>query len=150
MTAFPAAPGAAVNFDASNPATQNPNPKSYGAAASPISSGIAVKPGSSLYFPAGAVPAVDCNMKTQALSALNVLKTRLEEAGLGFKDVIFLGAYTTPEADGSLDRTGWGEAYTTFFNNAAQPQKPARTTIAVHSLPRPNWKIEIDVIAAKP
>jgi enamine deaminase RidA (YjgF/YER057c/UK114 family) len=150
MTAFPAAPGATVNFDASNPATQNPNLKSYGAAASPISSGIAVKSGSSLYSCAGAVPAVDGNMKTQALSALNVLKTRLEEAGLGFKDVIFLRAYIAPEADGSLDRTGWGEAYTTFFNNAAQPQKPARTTIAVHSLPRPNWKIEIDVIEAKP
>ena len=89
-------------------------------------------------------------MKTQALSALETLKGRLAEAGLSFKDVTFLRAYVVPEADGSVDRTGWGEAYTTFFNNKEQPHKPARTTIAVHSLPRPNWKIEIDVIAAEP
>jgi enamine deaminase RidA (YjgF/YER057c/UK114 family) len=150
ITAFPGVPQASVNFDASTPATVNPNIKSYGAAASPIASGKALKPGSSLYFSAGAVPAVDGDMKTQALSTLGVLKERLAAAGMGFKDVLFLRAYVVPEADGNFDRKGWGEAYSTFFGTADQPQKPARTTIAVHSLPRPNWKIEIDVIAAQP
>lgn len=148
--AFPAAPGPAVDFDASAPDKQNPNLKAYGAAASPIASGIAVKPATGLYFSAGAVPSVDGNLKTQALSALDNLQSQLKAAGLGAKDVIFLRAYVVPEADGSIDRNGWSEAYTTFFNNAAQPRKPARTTIAVHSLPRPQWKIEIDVIAARP
>jgi enamine deaminase RidA (YjgF/YER057c/UK114 family) len=69
---------------------------------------------------------------------------------MSYRDVIFLRAYVVPEADGSFDRRGWGEAYSTFFGTADQPQKPARTTIPVHSLPRPNWKIEIDVIAAVP
>jgi enamine deaminase RidA (YjgF/YER057c/UK114 family) len=150
ITAFPGVPQASVNFDASTPATVNPNLKSYGAATSPIASGKALKPGSGLYFSAGAVPAVDGDMKTQALSTLGVLKERLAAAGMGFKDVIFLRAYVVPEADGNFDRKGWGEAYGSFFGTADQPQKPARTTIAVHSLPRPNWKIEIDVIAAQP
>jgi enamine deaminase RidA (YjgF/YER057c/UK114 family) len=53
------------------------------------------------------------------------------------------------DAEGSFDRKGWGDAYGTYFGTADQPQKPARTTIPVHSLPR-NAKIEIDVIAAQP
>jgi enamine deaminase RidA (YjgF/YER057c/UK114 family) len=150
ITAFPGVPPASVNFDGTTPATVNPNIKSYGPAASPIASGKALKAGSGLYFSAGAVPSVDGDLKTQALSALGILKTRLAEAGMGFKDVLFLRAYVVPEADGSFDRKGWGEAYGTFFGTAEQPQKPARTTIPVHSLPRPNWKIEIDVIAAQP
>jgi enamine deaminase RidA (YjgF/YER057c/UK114 family) len=150
VTAFPGSPQASVNFDASTPATLNPNIKSYGAPTAPIASGKALKPGAALYFSAGAVSAVDGDMKTQAMSALDTLKTRLAEAGMGFKDVLFLRAYVVPEADGNFDRKGWGEAYGTYFGTADQPQKPARTTIAVHSLPRPNWKIEIDVIAAAP
>lgn len=146
IAAFPGAPGQTVKFDS----TTSPSIKSYGAATSPISSGIAVKPGAGFYFSAGAVPTVDGDLKTQALSALSVLKTRLAEAGLGFKDVTFLRAYVVPEADGNFDRKGWGEAYSTYFGAADQPNKPARTTIAVHSLPRPNWKIEIDAIAASP
>lgn len=150
VTAFPGVPQASVNFDASAPATVNPNIKSYGAATSPIASGKALKPGSALYFSAGVVPAtVDGDMKAQALSALGILKARMAEAGLGFKDVLFLRAYVVPEADGNFDRKGWGDAYGAFFGTAEQPQKPARTTIAVHSLPR-NAKIEIDVIAAMP
>jgi enamine deaminase RidA (YjgF/YER057c/UK114 family) len=145
LAAFPGSPDK-VKFDS----TSNPNLKAFGAPTAAIASGIAAKSGSSFYFSAGAGPKVEGDMKTQALSALETLKGRLAEAGLSFKDVTFLRAYVVPEADGSVDRTGWGEAYTTFFNNKEQPHKPARTTIAVHSLPRPNWKIEIDVIAAEP
>jgi enamine deaminase RidA (YjgF/YER057c/UK114 family) len=146
LAAFPGSPDK-VKFDS----TTNPNLKAYGAPTAAIASGVAAKAGSSFYFSAGAGPKTGGgDMKTQALSALDTLKTRLAEAGLGFKDVTFLRAYVVPEADGSVDRTGWGEAYTTYFNNKDQPHKPARTTIAVHSLPRPDWKIEIDVIAAAP
>ncbi len=149
LTAFPGLPQSSVNFDASAPATVNPNIKSYGAATAPIASGKALKPGSALYFSAGVLSSVDGDLKTQALSALGILKTRLAEAGMGFKDVLFLRAYVVPEADGNFDRKGWGEAYGAYFGSAEQPQKPARTTIAVHSLPR-DMKIEIDVIAAQP
>jgi len=147
LAAFPAEP-AAVKFD--NPA--NPGLKAYGAATAPISSGVASKSGNRFFFSAGAGPDPDANgdLKAQALSALERIKLRLAEAGLAMKDVAFLRAYVVPDADGSFDRKGWGEAYTTCFNNPGQPHKPARTTITVHSLPRPNWKIEIDVIAVAP
>jgi enamine deaminase RidA (YjgF/YER057c/UK114 family) len=49
-----------------------------------------------------------------------------------------------------VDRDGWNAAYTVFFNNAAQPHKPARVTIPVVSLPEPASKIAIDLIAARP
>ena len=148
LAAFPAAPAVdKVVFPASG---ANANLKAYGPATSPISSGIALKPGSSLYFAAGAVASTDGDVQTQALEALNTLKTRMAEAGVGFKDVTFLRAYVVPGADGKIDFPGWSAAYSTFFNNPSQPNKPARTTIAVQSLPRPGLKIEIDVIAAVP
>jgi enamine deaminase RidA (YjgF/YER057c/UK114 family) len=139
VAAFPTAP---AMFDA-----RGPKLKAYGEATAQISSGIAVAEKPSLYFSAGAVSSVEGDVKTQALSALETIKKRLELAGLGPKDVVFLRAYVVPEADGKVDRDGWAAAYTTYFNNPAQPHKPARTTIAVQSLPRPQYKIEIDVIA---
>jgi len=146
IAVFPEKPGATVVFDS----VTNSKLKAYGAGTSPIDSGIAVASPSALYFFAGAVPAVEGDVKTQALSALDALQTRLAEAGLSFKDVIFLRCYLVPEADGKMDSKGWGEAYGKYFNNPTNPHKPARTTIAVHSLPRPEWKVEIDVIAAAP
>lgn len=128
----------------------HPALRAYGAPTAAISSGVAVKPGTTLYFSAGALPGTGGNVKTQALSTLESLKSRLAEAGIGFKDVVFLRAYVVPGAGGSVDREGWTEAYTTFFNNPGQPHKPARTTIPVHSLPNPDSKIEIDVIAVAP
>ncbi len=145
IAAFPGSPDK-VKFDS----TTNPNLKAYGTAAAPISSGVAVKSGTPLYWSAGVGPTIDGNMKTQALSALELLQKRLTEAGLGYKDVIFLRAYVVPEADGNIDRAGWTEAYQTYFNRPDQPHKPARTTIAVQSLPRPGGKIEVEVIAAAP
>jgi len=147
LAAFPGEP-ALVKFD--NAAS--PGLKAFGGATAPISSGVASKSGNRFFFSAGAGPdtTAEGDLKTQALSALEKIKARLADAGLAMKDVTFLRAYVVPDADGSFDRKGWGEAYTTYFNNPGQTHKPARTTIAVHSLPRPNWKIEIDVIAVAP
>jgi len=147
LAAYPGEP-TAVKFDT----TANSGLKAFGAATAAISSGVASKAGNRFFFSAGAgpEPTAEGDLKTQALSALERVKLRLAEAGLAMKDVAFLRAYVVPDADGSFDRKGWGEAYTTYFNNPGQPHKPARTTIAVHSLPRPNWKIEIDVIAVAP
>lgn len=124
--------------------------KAYGDAKAVISSGMALAPGKSLYFSAGALSEVSGDMKTQGLSALSVLQKRIEAAGFSFKDVVFLRAYVKPGADGAVDRKGWGEAYTTYFNNPTNPHKPARTTIAVLDLPKPEALIEIDAIVAAP
>jgi enamine deaminase RidA (YjgF/YER057c/UK114 family) len=143
IAAFPKSPEL---FDAK---ADNPRLKAYGEPTAMISSGVAVAANAPLVLSAGVVSAVPGDMKTQALSALDTLHKRLAAAGLTFKDVVFLRAYVVPEADGSVDRQGWSQAYTQYFNNPQQPHKPARTTIAVLSLPRPDLKIEIDVVAVK-
>jgi enamine deaminase RidA (YjgF/YER057c/UK114 family) len=146
IAAFPGKPGDQVKFDSA----LNAKIKAYGAPTAAISSGMAVTGGSTFFFSAGAVPGAAGDMKAQALSALEILKGRLAEAGLSYKDVVFLRAYVVPNPDGSVDRAGWTEAYNTYFNNPTQPHKPARTTIPVLSLPRAEWKIELDVIAVAP
>lgn len=143
VAAFPEAPAL---FDAK---ADNPRLKAFGEPSAMISSGVAVAANAPLVLSAGVVSAVPGDMKTQALSALDTLQKRLTAAGLTFKDVVFLRAYVVPDADGNVDRQGWAQAYTQYFNNPQQPHKPARTTIAVLSLPRPDLKIELDVIAVQ-
>lgn len=122
--------------------------KAFGASDAMIASGIAVAEKDAFYFSSGALSTEDGDLKTQALAAFETLNRRLSEAGLSFKDVVFLRAYVAPEADGTFDRKGWGEAYNQYFNNPQNPHKPARTTISIKSLPRVGAKIELDVIAA--
>lgn len=144
VAAFPSPPAL---FDK---AASNPQLKAYGDAKAMIASGVAVNAPASLLFSAAAVPTRTGDLRTQALSTLETLKERLEQAGLSFKDVVFLRAYVVPNEDGSIDRTGWTAAYAQYFNDASQPHKPARTTIPVQSLPNPDWQIAIDVIAVSP
>ncbi len=144
VAAFPAPPPRFEN------AARNPRLKAYGDAKAMIASGIAVNAPASLLFSAAAVPTQPGDIEAQAVSTLKSLEERLAKAGLSFADVVFLRAYVVPNADGSVDRTGWTAAYGRYFNNASQPHKPARTTIPVQSLPNPDWKIAIDVIAVAP
>jgi enamine deaminase RidA (YjgF/YER057c/UK114 family) len=128
-----------------------PHPKlqAFGEPAAMISSGVAVKPGSALYFSGLAVPTTGGDMKTQALSALQSLRSRLVEKGADFKDVVFIRAYV-PSADGRFDLAGWQDAYATFFNTREQPHKSARTTITVQAFASPSWQIAIDAVAVIP
>lgn len=122
----------------------------YGAPTAMFASGVATRPGKGLYFSSGALPTVGGDMKTQALSALESLKSGLAKAGASFADTVFLRAYLVPNADGTVDRNGWNEAYSTFFNNPAQPNKPGRVTIPVSSVPKADSKIAIDIVAVVP
>jgi enamine deaminase RidA (YjgF/YER057c/UK114 family) len=142
VAAFPKAPSL---FD--GPAVETRALRQYGAPTANVASGVAVKPHSAFYVSGGALPSIGGDMKTQALSALESLKSRLAEAGMNFRDVVFMRAYLVPDADGTVDRDGWNAAYTTFFNNPEQPHKPARVTIPVYSLPKSESKIAIDIIA---
>jgi enamine deaminase RidA (YjgF/YER057c/UK114 family) len=115
-----------------------------------VAAGVAVKPRTRFYLSGGTTAPIEGDMKVQALAALETLRARLAAEGMSFQDVIFLRAYVVPAANGMVDRDGWNAAYTVFFNNAAQPHKPARVTIPVVSLPEPASKIAIDLIAARP
>ncbi len=141
VVAFPENPAL---FDA---ASKTPQLRTYGAPTSPIASGIAIRAGAPMHFSSGAVAAGE-TLEAQAVASLELIKTRLAAEGMGMEDVVFLRAYVVPNPDGSTDRAGWSAAYSKYFGTAEQPNKPARTTISVHSLPRPEMKIEIDVVAA--
>ena len=143
IAAFPKRPAL---FDAKS---VHPKLKTYGEPDAMIASGIAVDAPASFFFSSGAVPSVKGDLKTQATSALEALQAQLTRAGMKFSDVVFLRAYVVPGADGTFDRAGWTAAYSQYFNNKDQPHKPARTTIPVHSLPNPDWQIEIDAVATK-
>jgi enamine deaminase RidA (YjgF/YER057c/UK114 family) len=54
------------------------------------------------------------------------------------------------KATGKVDYKGWFDAYAESFGNAANPVKPARSTIAVAGLVQPDWLIEIEAFAAYP
>ena len=142
VAAFPASPAL---FDAKS---KTPQLRVYGAPTAPIASGIAVAATAPLYFSAGAVAMGD-SVEAQATAALATLKERMAAQGLGFEDVVFLRAYVVPGPDGNIDRAGWSAAYGRHFGTPQQPNKPARTTIAVQSLPQPGYRIEIDVVAAR-
>ena len=143
IAAFPKRPAL---FDAKS---VHPKLKTYGEPDAMIASGIAVDAPSTFFFSSGTVATVQGDLKTQAVSALEALQAQLTRAGVRFSDVVFLRAYIVPGADGTFDRAAWTEAYTKYFNNKEQPHKPARTTIQVKSLPRPESLIEIDAVAVK-
>ncbi|MSU45798.1 MAG: hypothetical protein EXS42_01375 [Lacunisphaera sp.] len=47
-------------------------------------------------------------------------------------------------------RAGWIKAYGEFFNNAQNPSKTARSTVAVTGLVSPDWLIKIEAFAVYP
>ena len=135
-----------------------------GAPNSPISAGVAVPAGQALLFTSGTPPSVldekapagspgrYGDTKTQGAAALRLIEAQLNKAGLGLGDVIFLRVYVAADKakEGKFDYAGWFEAYGQFFGTAANPVKPARSTVGVASLVNPDWLIEIEAVAAYP
>ena len=135
-----------------------------GPASSPISAAVAVPAGCALFLTSGTVPPVaDASIpagstarygdtKTQGIGVLRQIESRLKEAGLGLKDVIYLRVYIAADKsrEGKFDYPGWFEAYGQFFGTAANPVKPARSTVGVAGLVNPDWLIEIEAVAVYP
>jgi enamine deaminase RidA (YjgF/YER057c/UK114 family) len=90
------------------------------------------------------------DMETQAIGTLQRVKDTLEEHGLSMNDVVFLKVYLAPDEDGSVNFEGWSAAYRKFFGTEETPTKPARSTMAVHQLFSPAWRVEVEAIAARP
>ena len=135
-----------------------------GPASSPIASAVAVPAGRAWFLTSGTVPPVldekapagsparYGDTKTQGIGALRVIETRLKEAGLSLKDVVYLRVYLTADKakEGKFDYPGWFEAYGQFFGTTDNPVKPARSTVGVASLVNPDWLIEIEAVAVYP
>ncbi len=135
-----------------------------GPASSPISAAVAVPAGRALFMTSGTIPpVVDESIpagstarfgdtKTQGIGVLRAIESRLKEAGLGLKDVIYLRVYVAADKlrEGKFDYPGWFEAYAQFFGTKENPVKPARSTVGVAGLVNPDWLIEIEAVAVYP
>jgi len=96
-------------------------------------------------------PAAYGDTKAQAVSVLGKIEALLKEQGLTMGDVVMMHVYLVADpATGKMDFAGMNAGFTQFFGTAAQPDKPARTTVQVAGLVGGGALIEIDAVAAKP
>lgn len=135
-----------------------------GSPRSPISSNVAIPPHKALFWTSGTVPAVADSTapagspqrfgdtRTQGISILHNIENQLKEKGLTMKDVVYLRVYVVADKNkgSTFDYQGWFDAYAQFFGTAANPTKPARSTVGVASLVSPEWLIEIEAFAVYP
>jgi 2-iminobutanoate/2-iminopropanoate deaminase len=77
----------------------------------------------------------------QARLVMDNIGALLSELGLGYQDIVKTSLFLADMAD--FGRVN--EAYGSYF----PVDPPARSTIQVAALPRPDFKIEIEVIAAR-
>ena len=135
----------------------------YGSPTSPISAGVAIPAGAAFVWTSGTVPPVaraDApagdsarfgDTKTQAAGVLKAIETQLAGQGLTMGDVVYLRAYLVADpAKSAIDTDGWNAAYREVFGTAANPTKPARSTVGVSALVNPLWLIEIEAFAVYP
>ena len=132
-----------------------------GPAESPISTSVEVPAGSRLVYVSGTVPdPVDADAPagsterfgdtaTQTRSILRKIETGLRAHGLGLGDVVMMRVFlVAPAGQPRMDFAGMMTAYREFFGTAAQPSRPARSTMQVAGLVDPGWLVEIEVTAA--
>jgi enamine deaminase RidA (YjgF/YER057c/UK114 family) len=147
---------------ASAPSSAAEAPKRVGPDASPISASVSVPPGSQLVYISGTVPdVVDAtapegttarfgDTETQTKSVLRKVEAALKDQGLGLGDVVMMRVFlVAPAGQSRMDFAGMMRGYREFFGTAAQPSKPARSTMQVAGLVDPGWLVEIEVTAAK-
>jgi enamine deaminase RidA (YjgF/YER057c/UK114 family) len=96
-------------------------------------------------------PPVYGNTQVQAENTFLKIQDLLKEQGLGMADVVMMRVYMAadPMMDNKLDFAGMNLAYGKFFGTAAQPNKPARSTVQVAALVAAGALVEIEVQAAR-
>jgi enamine deaminase RidA (YjgF/YER057c/UK114 family) len=142
-------------------ATMAESPKRVGPDASPISSSVSVPAGSRLIYVSGTVPdAVDASApegsvarfgdtEAQTRSILTKIDAELKKHDLSMADVVMMRVFlVAPPGQQRMDFAGMMRAYREKFGTAAQPNKPARSTMQVAGLVDPGWLVEIEVTAA--
>jgi enamine deaminase RidA (YjgF/YER057c/UK114 family) len=134
-----------------------------GAPQSPILTSAEVPAGSRLVYVSGTVPdPVDASAPagsvqrygdtaTQTRSVLRKIEVELARHGLGLGDVVMMRVFlVAPPGQSRMDFAGMMTAYRESFGTAAQPNRPARSTMQVAGLVDPGWLVEIEVTAAAP
>ena len=128
----------------------------------PIANSVALPPGSTIVYVSGTVPGVADpaappgsvqrfgDTAAQTRSVLRIIETRLRAHGMTLGDVVMMRVFlVAPPGQRQMDFAGMMTAYREFFGTAAQPNVPARSTMAVAGLVDPGWLVEIEVTAAK-
>jgi enamine deaminase RidA (YjgF/YER057c/UK114 family) len=128
-----------------------------------IAGSVEVPGGSRLVYVSGQVPDVaDPNAAagsvqrygdtaTQTRSVIRRIERQLGEHGLGLSDVVMMRVFlVAPPGQQRMDFQGMMTAYRESFGTAAQPNRPARSTMQVAGLVDPGWLVEIEVTAAAP
>ena len=82
------------------------------------------------------------NIETQTREVLKNIDRNLQKVGVSLKDVVDVSTFLV----NMNDFAGYNKAYAEFFNATTGP---ARTTVAVHQLPHPDFVVEIKVTAYK-
>ena len=87
----------------------------------------------------------------QTASSLNLLEATLTKLGLTFGDVVKATVFLTgdPAKNGDLDFAGMNREWAKRFGTAAQPNKPARSTVKIAGLATPGAIVEIEMVAVK-
>ena len=137
-------------------------PKRMGPAESPIAASVEVPAGSRLVYVSGQVPdvanpaAVEGSVErfgdteAQTRSVIRKIESVLKAHGLGLGDVVMMRVFlVAPPGQPRMDFAGMMRGYRASFGTAAQPNKPARSTMQVGGLVDPGWLVEIEVTAAK-
>jgi 2-iminobutanoate/2-iminopropanoate deaminase len=140
------------------PAAANAAPivRVYGAPESPIANLTLVPAGSDIAFVSGATPGVQGQPKpvgteAQTFDVLTKIDALLKAQNMTMGDIVMMRVFlgVDPDKGGHADRAGMNAAFKKFFGTADQPNKPARTTVAVTDM-APGAFVEIDAMAAKP
>lgn len=134
-----------------------------GPAESPIAASTEVPAGSRIVWISGTVPdAVDSaapagsvqrygDTAAQTRSVLRKIEAQLARHGMGLGDIVKMRVFlVAPPGRARMDFAGMMTAYREFFGTAAQPNKPARSTLQAAGLVDPGWLVEIEATAAKP
>jgi enamine deaminase RidA (YjgF/YER057c/UK114 family) len=133
-----------------------------GPAESPISASAEAPAGSRIAWVSGTVPdAVDPaapagsvrrygDTATQTRSILRKIEAQLKLHEMGLGDIVMMRVFlVAPPGQARMDFAGMMTAYREFFGTAAQPNKPARSTLQAAALVDPGWLVEIEATAAK-
>jgi enamine deaminase RidA (YjgF/YER057c/UK114 family) len=120
-----------------------------------IASLTRVPAGYDLVFLSGATPGVQgqprpVGTEAQTMDVLTKLQNLLKDQGMTMGDVVVMRVFlgVDPDKGGHADRAGMNAAFKKFFGTADQPNRPARTTVAINDNGPGNF-VEIDAIAAK-
>ena len=133
-----------------------------GAAEAPISGSVTVPGNARLIYVSGTVPDAIVvtalqgsverfgDTEAQTRSVLGKIEAALMARGLGMGDVVMMRVFlVAPPGAKAMDFAGMMRGYKMFFGTAAQPLKPARSTMQVAGLVDPGWLVEIEVTAAR-